>query len=432
MYPNLYYFLKEALGIEPWGFTQYINTFGFFVALSFLLAAYLLTIELRRKEKEGLLKGYPDKVRVGAPATPGELFSNFIFGFLVGYKLLGIFFNNEDIHPQEYIFSSKGSLIGGLLLASLFTFLKYREKESKKLPKPETQSVLLMPHQRVSDITVMAAIAGFAGAKLFDNLENWDRFIQDPVGSFLSPSGLTFYGGLFCAAAAIIIYSKRKKISIRHLCDAVAPALMLSYATGRIGCHVSGDGDWGIINKAYTLDSEGNIVKTDAESFNRTLAAGGEYVEYLTREFGSLEKIPGAYVEGPSFLPNWFMAYNYPHNVNEVGTLIPGCEGSYCMQLNPLVFPTPLYEIIACSLLFLLLWRLRKRLKVAGHLFGVYLILNGLERFLIEKIRVNSTYSIWGFHPTQAEIISSLLRISGILLLVFLKKPVNTSKPLNQ
>ncbi|MFN5477047.1 MAG: hypothetical protein ACK484_10720 [Sphingobacteriales bacterium] len=55
MYPNLYYFLKETFGGEPWGFTKYINSFGFFVAISFVLAAWLLSRELRRKEKQGLL-----------------------------------------------------------------------------------------------------------------------------------------------------------------------------------------------------------------------------------------------------------------------------------------------------------------------------------------------------------------------------------------
>jgi prolipoprotein diacylglyceryltransferase len=83
-----------------------------------------------------------------------------------------------------------------------------------------------------------------------------------------------------------------------------------------------------------------------------------------------------------------------------------------------LVFPTPLYETIACLLLFGLLWFLRKKINITGQLFGIYLFVNGLERFCVEKIRVNSTYSIWGFHPTQAELISSLLMISGILIFV--------------
>jgi prolipoprotein diacylglyceryltransferase len=55
-------------------------------------------------------------------------------------------------------------------------------------------------------------------------------------------------------------------------------------------------------------------------------------------------------------------------------------------------------------------------------MFAFYLFINGIERFFIEKIRVNSRYSIFGFHPTQAEIISTLLFIGGFLLYYFLKK----------
>jgi prolipoprotein diacylglyceryltransferase len=86
------------------------------------------------------------------------------------------------------------------------------------------------------------------------------------------------------------------------------------------------------------------------------------------------------------------------------------------MQLNPPVFPTPLYELIACTLLFFVLWHFRKKIRIPGRLFALYLIMNGTERFLIEKIRVNSTYSIMGFHPTQAELISTLLVAGGIFL----------------
>lgn len=422
MYPNLYYFLKETFNIEPWGFTQFINSFGFFVALSFLLAAYLLTLELKRKEKEGILQYSEDKIIVGAPISAGEIISGFLFGFIVGYKLLGIFLNTEDVHPQEYIFSSKGSIPGGLVLAAIFTGLKYREKKSSQLAKPETKRIKVWPHQRVSDITVIAAVAGFLGAKLFDNLENWDRFIQNPIANLLSPSGLTFYGGLICATIAIIWYARKKNIGVMSLCDAAAPALMISYATGRIGCQVSGDGDWGIVNSAYTVDSEGSIVKASPDAFAKTIENGGEYVNYLIREFGSVNNIPHAYFEGPSFLPNWMFAYNYPHNVNEVGSIIPGCEGAYCAQLIPPVFPTPFYELVACTILFAILWMARKRFSIPGQLFGLYLVFNGAERFMIEKIRVNSTYTILGFHPTQAELISSGLVLAGLFLLFKLKK----------
>jgi phosphatidylglycerol:prolipoprotein diacylglycerol transferase len=102
--------------------------------------------------------------------------------------------------------------------------------------------------------------------------------------------------------------------------------------------------------------------------------------------------------------------------VNNIGDPIPGCAGAYCAQLNPLVFPTPLYEIIACLILFGILWSLRKKIKTPGRIFGLYLMMNGAERFVVEKIRVNTTYSIFGFHPTQAELISTALFLGGAFL----------------
>jgi prolipoprotein diacylglyceryltransferase len=428
MYPNLYYFLKEVFGIEPWGFTKYINSFGFFVAISFLLAAWILANELKRKEKQGLLQPKEEISIVGEAAKPGELIFNFIFGFIVGYKILGVFFNAGDTHPQEYIFSSKGSWSGGFFLALLFAGLRFYEKQKQKLAQPEKRTIRIWPHERVGDITIMAAVAGFIGAKLFDNLENWDRFIQNPIANLLSPSGLTFYGGLICAAIVILWYARSKNIGLLHLCDAVAPGLMLSYATGRIGCQVSGDGDWGIFNSAYKLETDGSIVAASEGQFQNALATGSEFTQYLVREYGSLENIPRMFFKGPSFLPEWLFAYNYPHNVNEVGVPISGCEGNYCNQLNPLVFPTPLYEFIACTILFFVLWYFRKKLHVAGQLFGLYLILNGVERFLIEKIRVNTTYSIFGFHPTQAELISTLLVIVGAYLMLKTKNKSSLGK----
>jgi hypothetical protein len=104
MYPNLYFFLKDALGINPPGFTLYINSFGFLVAIAFVVAAMFLSNEMRRKEKEGLLHAIEEKVIVGKPASITELLANLAFGFLVGYKILGVFFNDSQVNPQEYIF----------------------------------------------------------------------------------------------------------------------------------------------------------------------------------------------------------------------------------------------------------------------------------------------------------------------------------------
>src|SRR5690606_23695045 len=113
-------------------------------------------------------------------------------------------------------------------------------------------------------------------------------------------------------------------------------------------------------------------------------------------------------------LPDWMFAFDYPRNVNEEGISIPGCEGKYCNRLPLPVFPTAMYEVIMGLLIFGGLWLSRKKLKYPGQIFFLYLLLNGLERFLIEQIRVNSTYHLFGMEITQAEIIASALMIVGL------------------
>jgi prolipoprotein diacylglyceryltransferase len=123
-------------------------------------------------------------------------------------------------------------------------------------------------------------------------------------------------------------------------------------------------------------------------------------------------------VKALSFMPQWMVAYNYPQNVNNDGIILPGNTDDHNRVLPLPVFPTPFYETVICTLLFLILWAFRKRIKVAGTITGIYFILNGLERFLIEKIRVNNQYHFLGMNPSQAEIISFFLILTGIIILV--------------
>jgi prolipoprotein diacylglyceryltransferase len=428
MYPNLYYAFQDMFGVsENWRFLRFVNSFGFFVAFSFVGAAIILAGELKRKSKQGLLQYEEEKIVAGKPASLSELFLNFVIGFLLGYKILGAFISDSPLaaNPPDFILSLEGSWTMGLLMGGLFVFLKWYEKNKQKLPRPEERLIRIWPHDRVGDIVILAAVFGFLGAKIFHNLENWDELVRDPVGSLLSFSGLTFYGGLICAALAIWWYARKHGIAIWHLNDAAAPALMFAYALGRVGCQVAGDGDWGILNSAYQADNDSNITPSTAGQFTANLET---HKDFFLRQFGSLENVHHANFPGPSFLPNWMVAYTYPHNVINEGVEISGCTGQYCAHLPIPVFPTPFYETVVCMILFFILWGIRKQLKVPGALFAVYLIMNGIERFFIEKIRVNTTYSIFGFHPTQAEIISFLLVLTGIFLLIFLKKKVPVEK----
>jgi prolipoprotein diacylglyceryltransferase len=424
MYPNLYFAFKDLFGKAP-HFLYFINSFGFFVALAFIAAAFTLTKELMRKEREGVLHYREEMVWVGKPASPTELALNFIMGFILGFKLMGLFLSGQqNMDVQEFILSGEGSLPAGLILGLALAGWKWYEKNKQKLPQPQEKKVRIWPHDRVGDLTIFAFFFGFLGAKVFNSLETWDDFVKDPIASLTSFSGLTFYGGLICAALAIWWYARKNGIGFWHLNDATAPGLMLAYAVGRIGCQVSGDGDWGILNSAYITNSASKAALANPGDYQNVIQ---QYKEVYLPQFGSLENVPHLAVKAPSFLPDWLFAYPYPHNVVKEGIRIAGCEGPYCSQLPIPVFPTPFYETLTCLVLFFILWSLRKRLTIPGTLFGIYLILNGVERFLVEKIRVNSKYDIFGFHPTQAELISFGLIISGILIYVLRKRSAQRS-----
>ncbi len=432
MYPNLYYVFKDWFGVH-WSALKILNTFGLMVALSFVAAALVISSELKRKEKQGLLFPREETIIVGRPASAWELIFNAVIGFAFGYKLLGLLFSRpEGITPQEYIFSKNGSIAGGLLMAAVLAGLKWYDKNKQKLKSPERRTVRIWPHDRVGDFVIISLIFGILGAKLFDNFEHWDEFMKDPVGKLFSVSGLTFYGGLILAAIAVCRYAYKKGIKLTHLVDAAAPCLMIAYAVGRIGCQVAGDGDWGVYNSAYVSDAYGHVTAAQPGDYEKALTANSNYFLHGTatadpstvttdRIYPSLQEVPHKYIKGPSFLPNWLFAYSYPQNVNNDGIRIPGETEEHYSVLPQPVFPTPLYETIICGLMFLFLWAIRKKLKTPLVMFGIYLLLNGLERFCVEMIRVNKTYVIFGIHSTQSEVIAFMLMVAGLLTILYAK-----------
>ena len=366
MYPNLYYVFEDFFGVKI-GFLRFINSFGFFVAISFLVAAALLSKELRRKSKEGFFKPTERKLLVGGPATPGELVVNFLLGFLFGFKILALFIVGKTAmqDPQAYIFSAQGSIWPGILTGGVFVLMKWQERKKQELKKPEERVVRIWPHDRVGELTVIALIVGLLGAKLFDIFENWSDFLNHPADYIFSGGGLTFYGGLICASAVIIYYAKKNKFSVRHLADAIAPPLMIAYAIGRIGCQVAGDGDWGIYNSAYKVDASGEIALAIPADFTDTVHA---HSAYFSQHYGT-DSIPHKTFAKPAalgFLPNWLFAYHYPHNVNKMGIPINGCNDMYCNRLVLPVFPTPFYETLMCTILFFITMGVAKTVQTRG------------------------------------------------------------------
>ena len=376
MYPTFSDLLYDLIGIQ---IPLPIQMFGLMVAISFLVGNYIIGLELKRKYTEGLLSSHTTTVIEGLPATKMELLSNAIFGFIIGFKLFFLIGNYAQFtaNPQAALLSLDGSFWGGIISAIAMAYWAYYEKNSKKLAQPITKTIEVMPHQVMGNLTILAAVFGILGAKLFHNLENFDTFIADPIGALLSFSGLTFYGGLICGITAAIWYARSKNIKTIHLLDAAAPGIMIAYGIGRLGCQLSGDGDWGIVNTA----------------------AKPSWI---------------------SFLPDWVWSFKFPHNVISDGVPIPGCVGRHCMELPLPVYPTSLYEAIIAITLFFVLWAMRKSIKIPGLLFSIYLMMNGMERFFIEKIRINNIIQFAGFQFTQAELIASIIFLLGVTSFVYL------------
>jgi phosphatidylglycerol:prolipoprotein diacylglycerol transferase len=220
-------------------------------------------------------------------------------------------------------------------------------------------------HVMVGNLVFASALAGIVGARVFHILDNTEQFMANPVAMIFSRGGFSIYGGLIIGIATGVLLLRRHGLPVVPMLDAIAPALMLGYAIGRLGCQLSGDGDWGIASDM------------------------------------SLK---------PSWLPVWLWAQTYDGNI--LGIAIP----------EPGVYPAPLYESAAAFLLFGVLCVIRSTAARSGCLFSVYLLLAGFERLLVEKIRINQRHDWLGISVTQAEAISVILVLGGLLGLVIALK----------
>lgn len=385
-YPKVTDFIYLFFDSAPWADYRFLPVFsyGFFVAMGFLAAASLATLEMKRREALGLMRGVEIEVTVGETPKPAELVFYFLFGFILLFKAGGFITYQPDLSTGalslgDYMRTlTAGSWIAGILGGVALAGYYYYTKNKEKLPKPVVKKILHNPSDQVGDLVVIAAIFGVLGSNFFNFLENPDdykNFWQDPVGSMFS--GLSVYGGLICAGAAFAVYARLKKISVAQLFDSVAPGFILANGIGRIGCHVSGDGDWGIVNTAPN---------------------------------------PG--------LPDWFWAYSYEHNIIDEGVPIANCMEQHCYMLPQPVYPTPIYELLMCTAIFFVLWALRKKLtQVPYMLFFVFTILIGIQRYTIEQFRDLSgrqPYHILGGDFKQSELISIALIIIGIAGVTYL------------
>ncbi len=221
----------------------------------------------------------------------------------------------------------------GLMLATAFLTSSYvLRKLFKNAGFPEAVA---------EQVVLTAAIAGLAGSKLYFLLfESFERFMRHPLEMLFSGAGLTWYGGLVLAMICIMILIRRRKLPLLRSVDLISVPLPLGYGIGRIGCHLAGDGDYGLpYNGIFATNYSKGIVPPSQAFYGTEVAK------------------------------------DYPNGI------VPN---------DTLCHPTPVYETAVSVLIFFVLWQTTRNKNLpAGFQISLYFILAGFERFFIEFLRLN-------------------------------------------
>lgn len=223
-----------------------------------------------------------------------------------------------------------------------------------------------------SSMVMAAAIGGIVGAKIYYSIlfHDWHLLFER--------AGLVWYGGLIGGAAAVSWVIVRNRVDFRTAADAAAPALAIGYCLGRIGCFLVGD-DYGAPTNSWVgIAFPKGAPPTTAASL---------------REFG-------VHVD-PSIPPDQVLR----------------------------VHPTQLYESASALVMFFILMRYNGRPHIRGRAFGIFLIMLGIERFLVEIVRAKDDRFLGPF--TVAQLISVICVVIGAVLLARARRTPSAREPLS-
>jgi prolipoprotein diacylglyceryl transferase len=232
----------------------------------------------------------------------------------------------------------------------------------------------------VYNVVAMVALAGILGAKVWHVIDTpADRLTMDTLRSFSAliswfRGGFAWFGGFVAGIATLLLLARRYRVGMLTMLDVSSSAAAVGYAVGRIGCLISGDGDYG----------------------------------------------------RPTHLP-WGMAF--PDG------LVPTTQT--CVQWGATadcrVHPTPIYEFIAGVLICWYIWRRGTRSiqhpLAPGVIVGEFLVLFGLSRFLVEFIRINPPV-LWGM--SNAQVAALVTIVAGVLLLIFARRRFRKIDPVHK
>ncbi|HEX6251231.1 MAG TPA: prolipoprotein diacylglyceryl transferase [Gemmatimonadaceae bacterium] len=265
---------------------------------------------------------------------------------------------------QPFVYQLGPLEVGGFGFAMLMCFVIAQIVAQRELARRGHDP------EPIGDLIIAAVIGGLVGAKLY-----YAVLTQDS-GAIFSRAGFVFWGGLIGGILVVLLTIRVKKLSVARMADVSGIAIAAAYAVGRTGCWAVGD-DYG-------------------RPWNSALAvrfpqgAPPSTVENMSTMFG---------VEFP-----------------------PGTDPAEVVAVHP----TQLYETAAGFVMFLILWRMRDHRHAEGWLFGVYCILAGIERFLVEFVRAKDDRFFAGL--TAAQLIALVFVAVGVAVM-YARRNVTPGSP---
>jgi phosphatidylglycerol:prolipoprotein diacylglycerol transferase len=211
----------------------------------------------------------------------------------------------------------------------------------------------------VSDVLFAALLGTMVGAKLY-----YVIVVTHDIRDLFSRGGFVFWGGFIGSVALCYLTIRHKKLSFVRFADVAGIAIAAGYSIGRTGCWAVGD-DYG---KVYT-------------------------------GFLSVAFPDGA---PPSTAISMFQNFHVP--------MAPNVDPTTVLS----VVPTQLMEVVFGFAMFAILWRIRDHKHAEGWLFGVYCVLAGVERFIVEFFRVKDDRFAWAGGLSMAQVIAIAIVLAGV------------------
>jgi len=270
----------------------------------------------------------------------------------------------EPIVHHPFSFGIGGFNFTGFGLAVLLAFLISQVISERELARRGHD----VESAAVSDVLFAALLGTMLGAKLY-----YVVVVSHQISDLWSRGGFVFWGGFIGSVLLCFLTIRSKKLSFVRFADVAGIAIAAGYSVSRTGCWAVGD-DYGMV-------------------YNGPLAV--------------------AFPEGAP--PSTAMSMYQNFHV----AIKPGTDPMQVMS----VVPTQLIEVVLGFAMFAVLWKIRDHKHAEGWLMGVYCVLAGIERFIVEFFRAKDDRFSWAAGLSMAQLIAIGIVIVGVVIMQARKNP---------